>query len=27
MLSPRDVPGSARQGRTWTIIISASRPN
>ncbi|MBV9796243.1 MAG: hypothetical protein JO016_20165 [Actinobacteria bacterium] len=31
MLSPRDVvsdaPGSARQRRTWTIIISASRPN
>jgi hypothetical protein len=26
-LSPRDVPGGARQGRTWTIIISASRPN
>lgn len=27
MLSPRDLAGGARQGRsTWTIIISASRP-
>jgi hypothetical protein len=27
MLSPRDVTGVARQGRsTWAIIISASRP-
>jgi hypothetical protein len=27
MLSPRDVPGVTRQGRsTWAIIISASRP-
>jgi hypothetical protein len=28
MLSPRDVTGGSRQGRsTWTIIISASRPS
>jgi hypothetical protein len=28
MLSPGDVTGGARQGRsTWAIIISASRPN
>jgi hypothetical protein len=27
MLSPRDVTGATRQGRsTWAIIISASRP-
>ncbi len=27
MLSPRDLTGVTRQGRsTWTIIISASRP-
>lgn len=26
MLSPRDVPGAASHLRSWTIIISASRP-